>query len=277
MSGPAGDHVDYPPPGDSRDVIGGERLDSIETLLSQLTSIIKSLVGQRGDQVESSVSFAAAPGSGGTEYAGVHQSDVTGRTVGGTDSSVQGFGMSSMWVGSSSLADSGLNLRAIVVCRSSAGGSASGGTDAGWHPVDATGMTAGGKGSSAQVLGMSSVRVGSSSLLDSDLNPHASAVNRPSAGAASFGSIGTVSGASGSSQSFGSGMVSGTLGSQSSIPGMVSGALGSQSSIPPPSTPSSEWWGCVASGNTYIPGVGINNTGENLGRSPFQSSQSFCF
>ncbi|CAB1114171.1 unnamed protein product [Ectocarpus sp. CCAP 1310/34] len=68
MSGPAGDHVDDRPPGDSQDVVGGERLDSIETQLSQLTNIIKSLVGQRGDQVESSVSFAAAPGSGGTEY-----------------------------------------------------------------------------------------------------------------------------------------------------------------------------------------------------------------
>ncbi|CAB1099880.1 unnamed protein product [Ectocarpus sp. CCAP 1310/34] len=55
MSGPAGDHVDDPSPGDSQDVIGGERLDSIETQLSQLTSIVKSLVGQRGDQVESSV------------------------------------------------------------------------------------------------------------------------------------------------------------------------------------------------------------------------------
>ncbi|CAB1096431.1 unnamed protein product [Ectocarpus sp. CCAP 1310/34] len=33
--------------------------------------------------VESSVPVAAAPGSGGTEYAGAHQSDVTGRTAGG--------------------------------------------------------------------------------------------------------------------------------------------------------------------------------------------------
>ena len=42
MSGLAGDHVDDPPPGDSQGVIGGERLDSIETQLSQLTSVIKS-------------------------------------------------------------------------------------------------------------------------------------------------------------------------------------------------------------------------------------------
>lgn len=52
---------------------------------------------------------------------------------------------------------------------------------------------------------------------------------------------------------------------------MVSGTLGSQSSIPPPSTASSEWWENVASGNTLIPGAGISDTGEKLGRrSPFE-------
>ncbi|CAM9343504.1 unnamed protein product [Ectocarpus sp. 12 AP-2014] len=169
----------------------------------------------------------------------------------------------------SSLADSGLNLRAIVVSRSSAGGTARGRTDAGWHPLDATRRAAGDTGGDAQGLGMSSVKVGSRSLLvDSDLNPHVSAVNRPSAGGASFGSIGTiVGGALGSqsfssetvgevsgSQPFSSGMVSGTSSSQPVIPGMVCGTLGSQCSIPPPSTPSREWWEIVASGNTLIPG-----------------------
>ena len=39
------------------------------------------------------------------------------------------------------------------------------------------------------------MRVGSSSLADSGLNPNVSAVNRSSVAAANFGSIGTVGGA----------------------------------------------------------------------------------
>ena len=81
------------------------------------------------------------------------------------------------------------------------------------------------------------------------LNPSASAVDRSSAGAAGFGSI-----------------------------GMGSGAFNSQSSVPPPPTASSEWWGHVASGNTLIPGAGVmNETGESLGRNPFKVPKAPVF
>lgn len=69
----------------------GERMVSLETQVSQLTTLVTSLVGQRREQVESSVS--AAPGGTGTEY-GRHPSDATGGTAGGTGGDAQGLGVS---------------------------------------------------------------------------------------------------------------------------------------------------------------------------------------
>ncbi|CAN0031267.1 unnamed protein product [Ectocarpus sp. 12 AP-2014] len=61
----SGDSPDNPSQGNPQDV--GEEMVSVQTQLYQLTILVKSLVEQRGEQVESSVSFAAAaPGSGGT-------------------------------------------------------------------------------------------------------------------------------------------------------------------------------------------------------------------
>ena len=108
------------------------------------------------------------------------------------------------------------------------------GSEAGAHLRDASGGTAGNTGRT-QGLSMSSVGVGSTNGHTLGLNPSASAVDRSSAGAAGFRSI-----------------------------GMGSGAFNSQSSVPPPPTASSEWWGHVASGNTLIPGAGVmNETGES--------------
>ena len=122
------------------------------------------------------------------------------------------------------------------------------GPEAGTHLRDATGRTAGSTGRT-QGLSMSSVGVGSTSGHTLGLNPSASAVDRSSAGAAGFGSI-----------------------------GMGSGAFNSQSSVPPPPTASSEWWGHVASGNTLIPGAGVmNETGESLGRNPFKVPKAPVF
>ena len=93
-----------PAEGESQEV--GERMSSLETQLAQFTILVSSLVEnqrelvsssveQRGVKVESSGFVAAAPGGGGPET----------RTGG----DAQGLGVSSMWVGSSSLAGSGLN------------------------------------------------------------------------------------------------------------------------------------------------------------------------
>lgn len=71
------------------------------------------------------------------------------------------------------------------------------------------------------------MRVGSRSLANSGLNPHDTDVNRSSAGAASFVSVG---------------MGSRAVGSQAFIPGVGSGAFSSQSSTPPLPTASSRWW-----------------------------------
>jgi len=63
-----------PPPGESQDVVGGEELASLQTQVTELTALVKSLVQQQAVQVESSVS-SARPASGGTEYVGgEHQS-----------------------------------------------------------------------------------------------------------------------------------------------------------------------------------------------------------
>ena len=51
--------------------------------------------------------------------------------------------------------------------------------------------------------------------------------------------------------------------------GSASRAFSSQSSDPPPPTAESEWWGRLAGGNTLIPGAGISEAGESLGRSSF--------
>ena len=103
-----------------------------------------------------------------------------------------------------------------------------GGPETSMHlSADANGGTAGGTGGDAQGLAVSSMRVGSSSLADSGLNPSVSAVNRSSVAAANFGSTGTVG-----------------------------WALG-RSSVPPAPTLSSKWWENVASANTLIPGADI--------------------
>ena len=106
------------------------------------------------------------------------------------------------------------------------------------------------------------MRVGSSSLANSGLNPHDTDVNRSSAGAASFVSVG---------------MGSRAVGSQAFIPGVGSGAFSSQSSTPPLPTASSRWWEDAAGGNTLIPGVGVGEPGEKLGRSPFKVPKAPAF
>ena len=88
---------------------------------------------------------------------------------------------------------------------------------------------------------MSSMRVGSRSV-SSGLNPHVSAEISTSVPAANFGSI------------------HGTVGRA---------AVGSQSAVPPAPSMSSEWCANVASGITLIPGADITDTGETLGRGPF--------
>ena len=59
--------------------------------------------------MESSGFVAAAPGGGGPETSMRLSVDATSGTAGGTGGDAQGLRVSSMWVGSSSLADSGLN------------------------------------------------------------------------------------------------------------------------------------------------------------------------
>ena len=59
--------------------------------------------------MESSGFVAAAPGGDGPETSMHLSADATGGTAGGTGGDAQGLGVSSIRVGSSSLADSGLN------------------------------------------------------------------------------------------------------------------------------------------------------------------------
>ena len=106
-----------PAEGGSQEV--GERMSSLETQLSQLTTLVSWLVEQQGVKVESSGFAAAAPGGGGPETSMHLSADATGGTAGGTGGDAQGLGVSSMRVGSSSLADSGLNPRVSAVNRSS--------------------------------------------------------------------------------------------------------------------------------------------------------------
>ena len=54
-----------PAEGGSQDV--GERMSSLETQLSQLTTLVSSVVKQQGVKAESSGFVAAAPGGGGPE------------------------------------------------------------------------------------------------------------------------------------------------------------------------------------------------------------------
>ena len=107
-----------PAEGESQEV--GERMSSLETQLAQFTilvsslvenqrELVSSLVEQQGEKVESSGFVAAAPGGGGPETSMHLSVDATSGTAGGTGGDAQGLGVSSMWVGSSSLADSGLN------------------------------------------------------------------------------------------------------------------------------------------------------------------------
>ena len=108
-----------PAEGGSQEV--GERMGSLETQLSQLTTLVSSLVEnqrelvsslveQQGEKVESSGFVAAAPGGGGPETSMHLSADATSGTAGGTGGDAQGLGVSSMRVGSSSLTDSGLTL-----------------------------------------------------------------------------------------------------------------------------------------------------------------------
>ena len=113
------------------------------------------------------------------------------------------------------------------------------GPEAGTHRTDATGGTAGSTGSSLG-LSSSSATVGSTSFLSPGLNFSTNELHRSAAGAAGNGTMGSAS-----------------------------RAFSSQSSDPPPPTAESEWWGRLASGNTLIPGAGISEAGESLGRSSF--------
>ena len=95
------------------------------------------------------------------------------RTAGSTGDDTQGFGVSGMRVGSS-VVDPGLNSRVFYedcffgserVARRDVG------PQAGAHQSDAAGGAVGRTGGNAQGLGVSSTRVGSSSLVDLGLNP----------------------------------------------------------------------------------------------------------
>ena len=109
--------IDPAAEGGSQDV--GERMSSLDTQLSQLTTLVSSLVEQQGVKVESSGFVAAAPGGGGPETSMHLSADATGGTAGGTGGDAQGLGVSGMRVGSSSLTDSGLNPNVFAVNRSS--------------------------------------------------------------------------------------------------------------------------------------------------------------
>ena len=102
-----------PSQGGSQEV--GERMGSLETQLSELATLVpsqqdllKSLVEmQQGKEVESSGSERVAPRDTGLE-ASAHQSGATGGAAGSTGGDAQGFGVSSMRVGSRGVS-SGLN------------------------------------------------------------------------------------------------------------------------------------------------------------------------
>ena len=65
-----------PAEGGSQEV--GERMSSLETQLSQLTTLVSSLVELQGVKVESSGFVAAAPGGGGPETSMHLSTDATG-------------------------------------------------------------------------------------------------------------------------------------------------------------------------------------------------------
>ena len=83
-----------PAEGGSQEV--GERMSSLETQLSQLTTLVSSLVEQQGVKVESSGFVAAAPGGGGPETSMHLSADATSGTAGGTGGDAQGLGVSSI-------------------------------------------------------------------------------------------------------------------------------------------------------------------------------------
>ena len=103
----------------------GERMGSLETQLSELATLVSSqqdLLGslvemQQGKEVESSGSERVAPRGTGRE-AGAHQSGATGGAAGSMGGDAQGFGVSSMRVGSRSVS-SGLNPHVSAENRSS--------------------------------------------------------------------------------------------------------------------------------------------------------------
>ena len=260
----------------------GERMGSLEAQLSELMTLVVGqqhllavVETQQRERVESSGSSGVAP-EGTEPEAGAHHLGATGRAAGGTGGDAQSLGVSSraaggtgddaqglggsgMRVGSRGVVDPGLNLRVSdenlfsgperVALRDV-------GPKAGAHQTGAAGGTTGSTGGDAQGFGESSTRVGRRSLEDSDLNPRvAYDADRSSVAAVNFGSIGRESR---------------TFGSQSFVPGTVGGALGSQSSVPHTSSPSSSRWENVASGNTWIPGADISNSGEKLGGCPFK-------
>ena len=101
----------------------GERIGSIETQFTQLTTLIPSLVSQQGEGGESSASVAAPVGSG--PEAGTHLRDATGGTAGSTGSSL-GLSSSSATVGSTSFLAPGLSFSTNELHRSAAGAAGNG-------------------------------------------------------------------------------------------------------------------------------------------------------
>ena len=128
---------------------------------------------QKEKKVESPGSVGVAPGDT-IPGAGVHHSGATGRTAGSTGDDTQGLGVSGMRVGSRGVVNPGLNPRVFYEDYSSGSERVAlrdVGPQAGAHQSDAAGGAVGGTGGNAQGLGVSSTRVGSSSLLDLGLNP----------------------------------------------------------------------------------------------------------
>ena len=111
-----------PPQGGSQEV--GESMGSLETQLSELATLVSSqqdllnslVEMQLGKEMKSSGSERAASRDTGLE-AGAHQSVATGGAEGSTGGDAQGFGVSSMWVGSRGVC-SGFNAHVSAENRS---------------------------------------------------------------------------------------------------------------------------------------------------------------
>ena len=97
----------------------GAQLSELATLVSSQQDLLSryTIEMQQGKEVESSGSERVAPRDTGLE-AGAHQSGAIGGAAGSTGSDAQGFGVSSMRVGSRSVS-SGLNPHVSAENRSS--------------------------------------------------------------------------------------------------------------------------------------------------------------